>query len=171
MGYTTEFTGHFTISPPLEPEQVRYLQTLSETRRMRRNEFSVAKLPDAVRKAVGLPVGQDGQFYVGSTANFGQSQTSDVVDYNEPPRGQPGLRLQWVPSDDGGSLEWNGSEKFYYYVEWLDYIAANFLIPWGRKLDGIVRYQGEEADDFGEIRAHSNVIVKVTGERRVGPLY
>ena len=43
-----------------------------------------------------------------------------------------------LATSDGGSLAWNGGEKFYRYREWLAYLLKNFFIPWGVVLNGKV---------------------------------
>ena len=62
MGYTTDFSGHFEISPALNPDQIDYLTAFSETRRMKRDPQVTASLPDKRRLAVGLPIGVEGEF-------------------------------------------------------------------------------------------------------------
>lgn len=159
MGYTTDFSGEFEIAPPLKPEHRAYLEAFAQTRRMKRHPQKVAALPDQIRKAAGLPVGLDGGYYVGAdTENFGQDNTPDVLDHNRPPNGQPGLWCQWVPNEAGDLLEWDGGEKFYDYVEWLEYLIEHFFQPWGYVLNGVVRYYGEDSDDRGLIRITDNAV-------------
>ncbi len=57
--------------------------------------------------------------------------------------------FQWVPTKDGRGIEWDGGEKFYYYVDWLQYLIDYILTPRGYKLTGSVAYQGEEVGDCG----------------------
>ena len=161
MGYTTDFDGEFHLDKPLKEEHRLYLEKFSETRRMKRNEFKTALLEDDTRKAVGLPVGEDGCFYVGGEGLRGTHDGGDVVDYNAPPNGQPGLWCQWVPSEDGAAIAWDGSEKFYHYVDWLEYIIDSFLVPWGYVLNGEVSYCGEGSDDRGVICCKDNVVTAV----------
>jgi len=159
MGYTTDFTGEFEITPPLTTEQIAYLRGFSGSRRMRRKESLASQFPDPAREAVGLPIGPEGGYYVGGAGQyFGQSRTPDIVDYNKPPSGQPGLWCQWVPTDDGRHLQWDGGEKFYDYCEWATYICEHFLLRWGRKLTGRVRYQGEDSDDRGVLVARGEAV-------------
>lgn len=73
----------------------------------------------------------------------------------------PGYYCQWVPTDDGMGIEWDGSEKFYQYVEWLEYIIKHFLAPKGYELNGAIRYQGEEIGDVGRIEVKKNVVKQV----------
>ena len=134
MGYTTDFEGHFEVTPPLEIKHADYLARFSGTRRMRTD-------------------------------------------------GQPSLWCQWVPiSDsfephrmmDGPDQEadapayypyfgWDGGEKFYNYVEWLEYIVSRFLKPWGYALNGEVTWQGEERADIGKIVVENNQISTKAG--------
>ena len=156
MGYSTEFTGEIKISPPLSDEQITYINTFSSTRRMARNESILASMPDPVRDAVGLPVGQQGEFYVGSTSDFGQTRDKSIIDFNLPPKSQPGLWCDWEVSDDGKYLEWNGSEKFYGYVEWLEYMNKNFFTPWKKDLNGEIKWEGDDSSDRGVIVVINN---------------
>lgn len=160
MGYTTNFSGKFNLDKCLTIAQYNYLMAFSGTRRMARNEFAVDQMRDHKRQAVGLPVGVQGEFFVGNEANFGQDRDASVLDHNHPPSTQPGLWCQWEPTEDGMHIVWNGAEKFYNYVEWLEYIIANFLIPWGLTLNGSVKYQGEEIGDTGTIVVKDNVVVR-----------
>ncbi len=158
MGYTTDFKGQFAVTPPLADNHRVYLAQFAETRRMKRNAEMAAARPDPLREAVGLPIGINGGYFVGAGSFAGQEYTSDVTDYNAEPSGQPGLWCQWVPTEDGTAIEWDGSEKFYRYTEWLEYLIEHFLKPWGYSLNGAVKWQGEEIDDRGIITVTDNVV-------------
>jgi hypothetical protein len=144
MGYHTEFRGGFTLNKPLAPEDKEYLTKFNQTRRMKRN--------------MDPKYGIDGEFFVDGTGFAGQDHDSTIVDYNKPPRTQPGLWCQWTPNDDGTMIEWDGGEKFYNYVEWLKYIIANFLAPKGYVLNGEVEWRGEEFHDDGTIVVVNNKV-------------
>lgn len=62
-------------------------------------------------------------------------------------------------------IAWNGHEKFYDYVEWLEYLVENFLKPWGYKLNGTVTWQGEDSGDFGKIIVKENVVSTKRGRK------
>ncbi|HVK36196.1 MAG TPA: hypothetical protein VM428_11120 [Microlunatus sp.] len=47
MGYTTEFTGFVTVSPPLNPAEIAYLDQFSDTRRMNRPAGPYATTDDS----------------------------------------------------------------------------------------------------------------------------
>lgn len=143
MGYTTEFYGKFNVKPePLSDFMIKYLTKFSDTRRMKRN-----------LEGFGI----DGEFYVDGGGIAGQAEEDNIVDYNSPPDTQPSLWCQWVPSEDGEHIEWDGGEKFYYYVTWIKYIVENFLLDkyW---LEGEVAWQGEEKEDKGKIIIGKNNI-------------
>lgn len=169
MGYTTEFDGEFFVTPTLQPEHAAYLREFSQTRRMKRNPNIVSQMSDPIREAVSLPIGIEGEYFVGTGDNnparlgdvrlgLGQVRDQSVVDYNHPPNTQPGLWCQWMPSEDGTCILWSGMEKFYHYTEWIQYWINHFLQRWGYSIDGEVEFQGEDVTDRGVIVARNNHI-------------
>jgi hypothetical protein len=158
MGYTTDFKGSFTLSKPATPEQIEYLNRFSYTRRMKRD---VEKLNEQYKGEFGLPgtgYGKEGEFFCKRDDDFGQSNDASIVDDNHPPSTQPGLWCQWVLTEDGRELEWDGGEKFYCYVEWLQYLIENFFSRWEIEINGTVKWQGEDMDDRGRIKVEGNKI-------------
>ena len=149
MGYTTDFEGAFKLNRKLRKTDQDFLNALANTRRMK-------------RKGMDPKYGVDGEFYVGGAndGNFGQFDNKCVVDCNTPPKTQPGLWCQWVPSEDGKTIVWDGNEKFYKYVEWLTYIIDKILKPRGYVLNGEVYWSGEEQGDVGFIVVQNNVVKK-----------
>lgn len=75
--------------------------------------------------------------------------------------GEPDTYCQWEPTKDGLGLEWDGGEKFYCYVEWLEYLIENWFKPRSITLNGVLRYQGEEIGDVGRIEVEDNQVKKV----------
>lgn len=149
MGYTTEFKGRIEIEPPLSPAEIAYLTKFSDTRRMER---------------------KNGPYYCG-TGYGGQDNEPDIINYNGPPEGQPGLWCQWVPTEDGTALEWNGAEKFYNSAEWMAYLIDHFLKPGaiGKNADGSVVFgdhicngtilaQGEDIEDRWLLSVDGNMV-------------
>lgn len=162
MGYTTDFTGRFELDKPLIAVHSDYLRAFGQTRRVKRDAAKTAELPDPVREMAGLPVGIEGEYFVGATGDFGQEYTPDVIDDNCPSETQPGLWCQWTPTEDRTAIVWDGGEKFYHYIEWLEYVVKNFIEPWGYKLNGRVHWVGEDSDDSGVIRVIDNVVESAT---------
>jgi len=165
MGYHTDFFGSFDIHPSLKPEHIAYLKQFAYVRHMKRDEAKTALRPDPLREAVGLPVGPEGAYFVGAEGHFGQeggvfqaAPANDVIDHNHEPADQPGLWCQWVPSEDGAELAWDEGEKFYEYVEWLQYLISHFLEPWGYTVNGQVAWEGEDREDRGRIDVTDNVV-------------
>jgi hypothetical protein len=150
MGYTTDFEGSMTITPALEPQQVAFINALMETRRMARN----------VDESI---YGDQGEFYIGK-GNGGQDNELNIADYNHAPRTQPGLWCNWVISEDGTELAWDGGEKFYDYTEWIEYMITKIFMPLDRKLEGEIMYSGEDCSDAGKIVARDNKICINTWE-------
>ena len=114
----------------------------------------------------------------------------DVVDHNKPHPDQPGLWLQWVPSNDGQDLEWDGGEKFYYAAEWMKYVVEKLLAPSAEEylkahidedprlaffthdhvLNGVIEAQGEETDDAWLLSVDRNKVGVSRQEVQWGPI-
>lgn len=108
MGYTTDFYGAVTVEPPLNEHEASFLRDLAGSRRMNRH---------------------NGPLFAEPGDDFGQGNPGDVIDTNRPDPDQPGLWLQWIPTDDGSEIEWDGGEKFYNAAEWMTYIVTNLFAP------------------------------------------
>lgn len=156
MGYTTNFDGSFELKPTLSEAHRNYIKAFGDTRRMQRDPKIAETLPDPLRKLVSLPIGDEGCYFVGAGGYGGQDDDDSILDYNNQPSGQPGLWCQWTPNDDGTEIQWDGSEKFYNYVEWLKYLIVHFLAPWGYELNGEVMWDGEDQGDTGTIVVTKN---------------
>jgi hypothetical protein len=68
------------------------------------------------------------------------------------------LWCQWTPNEDGSAIQWDGGEKFYNYIEWLQYLIENFISRWGYKLNGEVCWNGEDESDSGILSLKDNVL-------------
>ena len=164
MGYTTDFEGEFLLDRPLEPLHEAYLKQFSETRRMKRDAKLADDLDDPIRIAAGLPIGFDGAYFVGGRGHSGQDKDNSILEYNHEPPEQPGLWCQWVPTDDSEGICWDGTEKFYEYTRWLEYIIEHFLEPWHYTLNGEVYWQGEVASDMGKLIVKDNKVIAREGK-------
>lgn len=161
LGYTTEFKGSFSISPPLQKEQAEYINQFSSSRRMKRDASQCEKFKNPLRKDLALPVGIDGGYFTGEEEL--ESRDDSILDYNKPPEGQPGLWCQWRVTSDGTRIEWDGGEKFYFYKEWLRYLIKHFFSRWKRTVNGRVTWQGEDESDKGELICIDNAVVATSG--------
>lgn len=147
MGYTTEFAGFVTIDPPLNAEEIAYLQLFSCTRRMDREQ---------------------GPYHAVDDGANGQSDTTGVREYNRPPAGQPGLWCGWTVTDEGDQIIWDGGEKFYDAEKWMAYLVEHFLKPGAiaastlpflqanHVCNGEIDAQGEESDDRWKLIVENN---------------
>jgi len=71
---------------------------------------------------------------------------------------------QWVPTEDGWCLEWDGNEKFYAYVEWLKWLIEKFFTPKEIVLNGEIEWSGEEQGDIGKIIVKDNIVTTKEGK-------
>lgn len=160
MGYTTEFNGQIEVAPPLNAEEIEYLQRFAQTCRMKRKSGPYTAIP-----------GSDG---------FGQDPSDDIINYNEP-GDQPGLWCQWVPTEDGRYIEWDGGEKFYNSPEWMKYIIDHFLRPGAlakaklpflqanHDCNGAIYAQGEDPGDLWTLFVRNNKVSVANAEVTVVP--
>ena len=103
------------------------------------------------------------------TLVFNIPLTKDMVDtYNQfkekrhedgyKPNGKPSIWLGWEIIEEDGThyLEWDGGEKFYNYIEWLEYVIKYVFKGWGLVLNGRIEWRGEDWDDHGYIEVGNN---------------
>lgn len=158
MGYTTEFRGYFELSRPATADEIDYINTFSSSRRMKRDVNKLNELYGGKHGLPGVGYGFQGEYFCKDDGDFGQKEDGSILDYNCPPTTQPGLWCQWVLSEDGTRLEWDGGEKFYNYEEWLRYMIERFFSKWGVALNGRVDWRGEDFDDTGIIEVEMNIV-------------
>jgi hypothetical protein len=144
MGYSTDFSGKFDLNKKLDKETHEFLVKFSQTRRMARN--------------VDPKYGEEGEFFVDGKELMGRDEDdTTVINYNRPPKTQPGLWCTWYPLEDGLSIEC-GDGKVYDYIEWIKYLIKKILAPKGYILNGKIKWQGEDIEDRGEISIKNNVV-------------
>jgi hypothetical protein len=163
MGYTTDFSGQFKLNKPLDDKTKEFLTKFAETRRMKRDPKKIAQQFGGTPEQYGV----EGEFFVGGLGFAGQNDDASVLEHNYPPITQPGLWCQWAPNEDGTAIVWDGGEKFYDYVAWLEYIVKNFLMPKGYSITGDVIWQGEDTGDVGVISVKANKIAVYQGRTTV----
>ena len=69
----------------------------------------------------------------------------------------PKSACKWMIQDKC-EIFWSGEEKFYDYVEWIEFLIQKFFIPWGYVVSGQVQWKGEEFRDVGEIGIENNIV-------------
>ena len=159
MGYTTWFNGSFKFDRPVEDWLVEYINKFNKTRRMKRDNAKIKELfPNWEKLCLDGNLGEQGEYFIGGLGYYGQDKDGSVLDNNGPASTQPGLWCQWVIEGNNDELMWDEGEKFYDYVEWLEYMIDNFFDPLGYVLNGDVTWDGEESDDTGVIHVENNVV-------------
>ena len=158
MGYSTDFYGEFKFNKPVTEALAEYINRFSNTRRMPRDNEKIKEIyPNWKELCFFGELGNNGEYFAPIDNCFGQTQDESIIDYNGFEKAvQPGLWCQWIIKDD--SLVWDGGEKFYNYVEWLQYLIDNFFDPLGYELSGDIAWQGEDPDDCGVIHVANNYI-------------
>lgn len=154
MGYTTMFDGKFSFNKEVPEELMKYINTFSSTRRMKRDVEKIKEIyPNWKDYSYNGKLGVEGEYFVRDDGDFGQHRDDSIINYNEPASTQPGLWCQWIITKDENNyyLGWNEDEKFYHYVEWLKYLIDHFFTPNNLILNGVVAYQGEDKEDNGYI--------------------
>lgn len=149
MGYSTDFEGSINLDKKVDEKTKEWLNGLSNTRRMKRDTKVLARLLGITEKECIYKYGEDGKNYF-DYIDMGQRFTEDVLNYNFPPSNQPGLWCSWRLGEDNSSIEWNGAEKFYNYVQWMKYIV-NELVDRDYKMNGVISWKGEDRSDSGKI--------------------
>lgn len=147
MGYTTDFYGSFVSKNEIPLELFTFVNAFCNTRRVKRN--------------TNPKYGKEGKFFVLAEGFKGQNTDETVTNFNSSPDDQPGLWCDWSLTKNN-HIEWNGSEKFYYYAEWLKYLLEYFFIPYNILFEGSVRWAGESSGDTG----HLNLFIDDNGIQR-----
>lgn len=162
MGYTTDFDGALEFNKPVEDWLVEYINKFSATRRMKRDNAKIKELfPNWEQMCFMGNLGVNGEYFIGGTGFMGQDSDPSVIDHNNPAKTQPELWCQWIIENN--ELVWDGGEKFYCYVDWLEYLIDNFFEPLGYILNGEISWQGEESDDCGVILVEDNYVTTHEG--------
>lgn len=115
MGYSTDLIGHIDINPPLNDHEQAYLAGFAGSRR---------GLPGQPPYTVpGNPAAEEFDATTASTA----TSTRAAARYVKQADAVPGPWCGWVPAWSGGCLTYDGKEKFYAPVEWMQYLIDHFL--------------------------------------------
>lgn len=153
MGYSTEFTGSVTVTPPLNAHEIAYLMEFADSRRHQRPEG-----PYSVKDY-----------------GYGQLPGNDI---NERPEGQPSHWCNWEPVQEGTGIGWNRAEKFYDGDIWMRYLIDHFLkagaavqgVPgfeeftFDHVVNGEIAAQGDAEEDQWTLAVRDNVVTKEYGE-------
>lgn len=168
MGYTTDILGRLYIKEEVSKRFFEYFNDFCYTRRMKRNNDKIKLIyPTWQLMCFDGKLGCDGEFFC-FTPEMGQIHDITVEDYNRPPSTQPSLWCNYIltplnSNDINKSyfhvfMEWDGSEKFYCYLEWIKYLITNFFEPLNYHLSGAFLTIGESASDAGYIIVDNNYV-------------
>jgi hypothetical protein len=150
MGYSTTFTGHLDLSTPLNDHQQKFLDYFVNCRQCIYKQLHDNHPIFEMIKNCNLPMKKE---YLVSDNDH------DVKLFNDH-TGKPSLNCDWIVEDN--QLKWNENEKFYNYLEWLQYLIDNFFNVWNIKLNGIMDYKGEDLGDCGTIVVNDSIITITT---------
>lgn len=82
-----------------------------------------------------------------------------LTDKEKAKSGLPASYCRWCVAEDRMFIEWDGVEKFYKYLDWLEYIIKNILERNGYTLSGEVIAEGELIEeDLSTIKIVNNRI-------------
>lgn len=107
----------------------------------------------------------DFEGYLEPNREFTNEEIKIITDFNHKRHEDsnfPGIWCQWTI--ENGVLEWDEGEKFYNYVEWLKYLIDNFFEKWGIKLNGTIKWKGENMNDIGKIVVENNKVTVIEFE-------
>lgn len=158
MRYPIQFDSHLTLDRPLSPQHLAYLNQFVQIRRVALSVEHLQAIPDPLREAVGLPLGEEGAYFVDLDFDHERLLEPMVLNINKPPHGQPSLWCAWRFDLGGASLSYSDSYNLYRCYVWLQYLLEHFLLPWGYRVHGEIYWQGAEAADHGKITAHGNTL-------------
>lgn len=141
MGTTTWYAGQFVMNKKLDASTQAFLIHLAQTKRMKRH----------VNPRI---YGVEGEFYV--------LDDHEGVISDSPPVTQPGRWLHWIPTQDGLGLKWDGGEKFYEDVAWLEYLLERVLKGRGYTFSGIVNAEDETGKQY-HIEVKEGTVTQMEG--------
>jgi hypothetical protein len=151
--------GQIRIEPPLNPEEIRYLQKFHDTRRMVCEEGPY--YVDRPKAYEDRPIPIDLQW----------EKDAGILDFNTPPDGQPGLWCRWLPTKDGRAIECDTGPSFFgtehSMADWMQYLIDHFIghaalakpmLPFLQRhtLNGEIYVSGEALDDHWKITVEDN---------------
>lgn len=159
MGYDTNFSGELVMSRRLTEPEHEYLSAFLDTAHYARDTSKLEGIPDPLREAVGLPLGDQGCFFMGrdeSVASYMiQYEDTLLEDYDYgPPVNLPDYGTDWYLGglmDGRDVLRHEDGKSRGLYTDWLAWLVENILTPWGISLNGEVTWDGDDEGDMGRI--------------------
>jgi hypothetical protein len=178
MGYDVDYIGHFDLNKQLTDEHAQFIKDFARTRHYLRawkpEEENGIWWVDPEDKY--SPVWNDPEFleFLNTTKikNLEKARSEyttkrwGCIDYNKTNTGMPDLWCQWIPTDNNWCIIWDGGEKFYKGIKWLEFIIENYLKPWGYVLNGnvLVKDYGNNESGDGQLIVEDNKITFIPYE-------
>ena len=134
-GDCTELEGYFKVNKPLDEETQFIIRGLRHGMSHRRDSQQLANHLGISLEVCFKNYGVDGQLYM---------EDNDIAvmprQRHEEERipNQPSTRFSWKYFPEEQAIRWDRSEKFYCYVEWIQYLIDYVLAPRGYVLNGHV---------------------------------
>jgi hypothetical protein len=162
MGVYTEkyvFEGCIEIIPYLQEDVVKLINGLSETKRMKRDIKKLAEKLNISENECYEKYGIDGEFYYEPSEfdfeHHDLKYDETIVNDYRPPSTQPCQYLHWK-IENNNKIVWDGTKKFQYFEDWIEYIIVRILKPQGYKCNGIINFVDACGLEYGS----GSIIVK-----------
>ncbi len=167
MGYTTTFEGKVKISPPLNKEEIKFLKFfcgVAHIKRKHSEAYYFLQKRNFLTEMISKIYIQFWSFWGYELESGAQKE---IIDDGSPPDGQPSKWCQFMPTDDGHYIVWDGLEKFYYSLEWMQYLIDHFIgddpkakseLPFlqSHVLNGEMKAFGEDEEDRWILKVKNN---------------
>ena len=138
----------------------------------------VQQQPDALREAIGLPLGEDAAFFVGHSSNGLKGRNPFIDKHNmlsPGPGGQPHCgSCPWQLTDDGTQILPDKRKLAAMPLKWLGWLVTNLLSHWNIDIRGVASYDDPCTSQEGKIVADNSqriwVEVKQSGSVYTFPI-
>jgi hypothetical protein len=153
-----QMQGKFEFDKPLSARHKKYLSSFALKKRLTRSENMLQQRPDPVREKVKLPIGSQGEYFVGENVVGNSGVDPSIVSFEDPPEEQPSFWCLWKPSQGKlDSIIWSGeTADFNTHHLWIKYLIKHFIAPWKYNLNGQVKWS--DGINFGKITITNNEV-------------
>ena len=139
-GDATELEGYFKVNKPLDEETQFIIRGLRHGMSQKRDSQLLADYLGMSLEECLIKYGVDGQLYVKDNnvaVICHKGYIKQQITY-QPWIGSFIPRFSWKYFPEEQAIRWDRSEKFYCYVEWIQYLIDYVLAPRGYVLNGHV---------------------------------
>ena len=154
------FQGAFQLSPALSAAQITYVQAFLSVQHGFWPLQYVQQQPDALREAVGLPLGEDAAFFVGHSSNGLKGRNPFIDKHNMSPAGPGGQphcgSCPWQLSDDGTQILPDKKILAAMPLKWLGWLVTKLFSHWNIDIRGVASYDDPCTSQEGKVVAENN---------------